>query len=51
MVKVMREEIYVWTPLNITTGEVPLDEVERFDDQLKPLAEGWEWRRFTLTLS
>lgn len=51
LVRVRRDEIYVWTPVNTETGEVELDDIRRFDDELEPLTDGREWRRFTMTLT
>ena len=51
MVRVRKDEIYVWAAVNMTTGEVELDDIPMFDDQLSTLSEPWQWKRFTLTLS
>ena len=50
MVRVRRDEIYVWSPVNMETGEVSMEEPQQFNDGLRPLAKGWEWKRFTMTL-
>ena len=51
MVRVRKDEIYVWAAVNMTTGEVELDDMPIFDDQLSTLSEPWQWKRFTLTVS
>ena len=51
MVKVRKDEIYVWAAVNTDTGEVELDDIPIFDDQLSTLNHPWRWERFTLTLS
>ena len=51
LVRVRRNELYVWCPVNTETGEVDLDEPQQFDDCLRRLVTGWEWKRFTLTPS
>jgi len=51
MVRVRKDEIYAWAAVNTLTGEVELEDIPMFDDQLSTLDAPWEWRRFTLTLS
>ena len=46
--RVRRDEIYGWLPVNTETGEVEMNDFQRFDDELRTLAQGWEWMRFTM---
>ena len=46
--RIKTEHIYAWVPINILTGEVELDDVRKFDDDLEPLSEGWEWRKVSI---
>lgn len=48
--RVRKDDIYVWAVTNITTGEVDLETITQYDDELGPLVKGWEWKKFTLTL-
>ena len=51
MVRVRKDEIYAWVPVNTKTGEVDMDDVHQFDDELEELHGRWKWMRFALTLS
>lgn len=42
------DKVYVWAAVHTPTGEVELDDVREFDDQLKDLVEGFEWRKFRM---
>ena len=50
-VRVRKDEIYAWAAVNTKTGEVELGDIHECDDELQQLCPGWEWKRFTLTLS
>jgi hypothetical protein len=42
-------DLFVWTCVNTKTGQVEVEEVRAYDDELDAdLVEGWEWRRFRL---
>ncbi len=42
-------DLFVWACVNTKTGEVEMEEVRSYDDELDAdLVEGWEWRRFRL---
>lgn len=49
--RVRSDEVYGWAAVKTETGEVDLESFQQFDDELRKLTDGWEWRRFTLTLS
>lgn len=51
LVEVRKEEVYVYTPVNVRTGEVELEDIRKFDDELETCNENWEWRKFNLILS
>jgi len=46
--KFKTNEIYVWCAVNKLTGEVPLGDVRKFNDELDELAPNWEWQKFYL---
>lgn len=48
LVRVRRDEIYFWSPVNMETGEV---EDEQFNDNLEPIESPWKWKRFKLVLA
>jgi len=48
LVRVRRDEIYFWSPVNMETGEV---ELEQFNDNLKPILEPWKWQKFKMVLA
>lgn len=48
MVRVQRDEIYIWAAVNTETGEVDLEDVQQYNDDLRMLDKGWEWKRFTM---
>ena len=41
-------EIYVWCAVNKSTGEVELEDVRQFDDELDRLNGDWKWQKFYL---
>lgn len=43
-------DLFVWAAVNNQTGEVEMDSIHPYDDELsnEDLAESWEWRRFRL---
>jgi DUF1365 family protein len=49
--RVRKDEIYAWVAVQTETGEVDLDDIRQWDDDLEPLAQGWEWRKFNLILA
>jgi hypothetical protein len=49
--RVRKDEIYAWAAVQTETGEVDLDDIRQFDDELESLAPGWEWRKFNLFLA
>ena len=49
--RVHSDEVYGWAAVKIETGEVNLESFQQFNDELCKSADGWEWKRFTLTLS
>lgn len=51
MKRVRKDEIYAWAAVKAETGEVDMDDLRQFDDELEPLASGWEWHKFTLILA
>ena len=49
MEEVKSPDLFVWTCVNIPTGEVEMTDIHPFDDELdNNLVTGWEWRRFRL---
>jgi hypothetical protein len=48
MVQVKKDELYVWAPVHTASGLVELEGVQEYDDELKDLVAGWEWRKFIL---
>jgi len=51
LVRTVNSEIYAWLPVNTETGEVELEMLRKFDDQLTELDAPWQWVRFILTPS
>jgi len=49
--RVVKDQIYGWCAVNTDTGEVDLEDFRQFDDELEELTNGWEWKKFNLTLS
>jgi len=46
--KVKQETIHIWVPVKTATGEVELDNIHEYDDELEDLADGWEWRKLQI---
>ncbi len=41
---------FVYAAVNYETGEVEMDDLQQFDDQLPQLATPWVWRKFRMEL-
>jgi hypothetical protein len=40
--------LFVWAAIDTKTGKVYVDDIKEFDDELKRLSSGYEWRKFRL---
>jgi hypothetical protein len=47
---VKSSRLSVWAPVRIATGEVDMDNLHVWDDDLTDLCDGWEWREFVLSV-
>ena len=49
MKRVRKDQIYLWAGVRIETGEVEMNDLRAFDDELEDLCDGWEWRKLILS--
>lgn len=45
---VRNHNLFVWAAVHMKTGEVEMMSIEVFDDELRKLSDGWEWRKFCI---
>ena len=48
LVEVKTTNLFVWAAIDTETGQVYVDDIKEFDDELKKLSSGYEWRKFRL---
>ena len=48
LVEVKTTSLFVWAVVDTETGQVYIDDIKEFDDELKRLSSGYEWRKFRL---
>lgn len=48
LVRVRKDVLYAWAAVNLNTGEVDIEDVRQYDDELEVLNPGWEWVKFNL---
>ena len=47
-VKEKSSDLFVWAVVNSDTGEVNVAFIEPWEDKLRKVADGYEWRKFRL---
>jgi len=47
LIGVIDYDLYVWVAVHIETGEVEMS-IEPYNDELRKLVDGWEWKKFRL---
>jgi hypothetical protein len=48
LAEVRTTSLFVWAAVDTETGQVYVDDIKEFDDELNKLSSGYEWRKFRL---